>query len=173
VPVEASLLDLLRATYWHHVEHVSTVDISAWLIRQAAHCDALSLRDTGGVYFIPRHALDNWRTRADALHGASRCRVLLIPAMNGEEALEAAVQALLDECSAFSAALEQELEADTLGARALETRGGQAKRLLEKLTRYETLFGKVAQEVLSDVRTQIETQQANAVHMALLKGDGQ
>lgn len=156
-------LDALTSRFWHHVFHVAATDISTWLITQAVECDALSMRDSGGVYFVPRHALDNWRKRADCLQEETTCKVYLVPALDSDEAVEAVMQALIDECTEFTNTLQTDLEVGELGERALETRGDRAKELLAKLSRYEALLGMS----LDGVRTQLEEQQTNAIQAAL------
>jgi len=155
--------------YWHHIDHVDTTDVSSWLIKQMSRCDGIAMRDTGGVYFIPRHQIDEWRRRADALHAHTACKVYMVPAMNSEEALDAILQALIDECDSFTNALQEAIVADELGPRALESKSAAAKDMLEKLSRYEELLGSVASKKLAPIREQIEMQQMNAVQTALLK----
>jgi hypothetical protein len=157
----------LNARYWHHVFHLGTSDISSWLIEQAGLCDALSLRDTGGVYFVPRHSLDAWRARTDALDAVSHCRVHLVPAMNSNEAFDAVLQSLLDECVAFTTQLDDDLTCGDLGARALRNRSEQAVTFLDKLDRYGKLLGAAAEGKLDVLREQIEEQKANAIAAAL------
>jgi hypothetical protein len=159
--------DQLTDRYWHHIFHVGTSDVSSWLISQARHCDALSLRETGGIYFVPRHSIDAWRRRADALMEASECSVYMVPAMNSEEALDAVLQSLLDECVSFTEQLDADLTDGDLGARALRTRSEQAVEFLDKLDRYGKLLGAAADGKLDALREQIEEQQANAIAAAL------
>lgn len=157
----------LEDRYWHHMFHASTGDVSSWLISEVLHCDALSLRDTGGVYFIPRHALDTWRRRVAALESVSACRVHMVPAMNSEEAFDAVLTSLLEECVSFTEQLDADLTDGELGARALRHRSEQAVAFLEKLDRYSALLGAAAEGKLDDLRAQIEEQQANAIAAAL------
>lgn len=159
--------EMLTERFWHHVFHVASTDISSWLIDQARECDALSLRDTGGVYFVPRHAIDEWRKRADALHSASDCTVHLVPAMNSEEALDAVLEALIEECVQFSEQLDADLTDGELGSRALRSRADQAMSYLDKVARFEKLLGAAAEGKLDELRKQIEDQKANAVSAAL------
>lgn len=154
--------------FWHHVFHVSASDISSWLIKQAAECDALSLRDSGGVYFVPRHSLDAWKQRAEALHEQTACKVYMIPSLHSDDAVDAVLQSLIDECTSFTKSLQAELEDENneLGQRALEGRADKAKALLDKLGRYEGLLGKS----LDGIREQIVEQQTNAIQAALVAG---
>lgn len=157
----------LNDRFWHHIMHVNTTDISAWLIREARTCDAVSLRETGGVYFIPRHALDGWRRRVEALMANSLSRVYMVPAMNSEEAVDAMLDGLLDEARALTDELTAVLDADELGEAALRNRAKKAQALLDKLDRYERVIGSVLGGKLTDVRNEIEEQKANAIAAAL------
>lgn len=167
---EHSVQSHLVERFWHYIENIASTDVSSWLIAQAHECDALSMRDTGGIYFIPRDNLDDWRKRIDALHEHTNCRVHLVPAMNAREALDAVLQSLLDECSAFTDALGNDIVDENLGARALQNRAEQAKEFLGKLDRYANLLGPIAEGRLAQLRDQIETQQHNAVEAALSMG---
>lgn len=158
----------LTKRFWHHVFHLSTNDISSWLIGQAWECDALSLRDSGGVYFIPRHAIDAWKQRAEVVHEQSESKIYMIPAVQSDDAVEAVLAALVDECNTFTQTLQAEMadEDSELGERALNGRAERAGDLLKKLGRYENLLGRK----LDDIREQVTEQQTNAINMALLSG---
>lgn len=153
----------LEARFWHHVFHVEATDVSSWLIEQARKCDAVPMRQTGGIYFVPRHQIDAWRKRSDALNNATACSVRLVPAVHSDDAVDAVLESLIAECTSFTDALDQDISAGNLGHRALEGRGAKAGDLLKKLGRYEKLLG----VTLDEIREQIEEQQANAVQAAL------
>ena len=163
---ESEIKDTINDRFWHHVDHVTATDISSWLISQAAECDAVSLRDTGGVYFIPRHTLDAWRDRVGVVHSSTSCRVEQIPSLNSEDAVSAVLASIVDECNAFTDQLQADIESDDLGERALTGRADKAKRMIDKLGRYEGLLG----NKLDDIREQMFEQQANAVSAALAAG---
>jgi hypothetical protein len=164
-----SVNDLMAATvkqdYWQHLDQLSSTDISSWLIREAVECDAISLRDTGGVYFVPSHKLDRWEQICDALHEVSSCRVHRIPAMSTDDAVESILTALTEECKTFSEEMDAALGDSDLGARAMRGRADKADKMLAKLTRYEALLG----DKMSDIAAQIQEQQANAIMVALTK----
>lgn len=163
---DSDIKGTINERFWHHVDHVSSTDISSWLITQAAECDAVSLRDTGGVYFIPRHTLDEWVKRVAVVHQNTSCAVHQIPSLNSEDAVSAVLASIVDECNAFTEQLQADLESDEYGARALELRSDRAKKMLDKLGRYEGLLG----TKLDDIREQMLEQQANAVSAALAAG---
>ena len=161
--VEASLND----RFWHHVWHVTAIDISSCLIQQARACDAVSLRESGGMYFIPRDRLDAWQQRVETLHAETNCRVHMVPAMDSQQAFDAVIDAVIDESTMFTASLQEDLDGGELGERALRSRAEQAKAHLEKLARYERLLGEAAAERLATLREGIMDQQTNAIAAAL------
>lgn len=163
---DLALKQTINERFWHHVDHVTATDISSWLIAQAAECDAVSLRDTGGVYFIPRHTLTEWVQRVGIVHRNTACRVEQIPSLNSEDAVSAVLASIEDECNAFTDQLQADIEGDELGERALSGRADKAKRMIDKLGRYEGLLG----DKLDLIRAQMFEQQANAVSAALAAG---
>lgn len=148
--------------FWDYFTNVQPSDISGWLIQQARLCDAVPLRPAGGVYFVPRAQLDLWRRRVDAL-AKMDCAVDLIPALKTDEAVNAIMEAFINECTSFTETLTTELTEGNLGEVALQNRGEAANALLEKLARYEELLG----IRLEQMREQITEQQTNAIAAAL------
>lgn len=156
---------MITQEYWKQTELLSSTDVSSWLIREAANCDAISLRDTGGVYFVPKHCLERWETICSVLHEVSSCRVHRIPAMSTDDAVESILTALTEECETFSAEMDAALSDSDLGARAMRSRADKADKMLAKLQRYEALLG----DKMADIAAQIQDQQANAIMVALTK----
>lgn len=159
------LRDAIADAYTDAFNSLDSRDISTWLLREAVECDALSLRDTGGVYFVPGHAVERWHKIADVLRENSTCRVHTIPAMRTDDAVASILDALTEECEAFSAAMDEALSDEDLGARAMRTRADKADALLAKLTRYEGLLG----DRMVKIAEQVEAQRANAIMVALTK----
>lgn len=117
-------------------------DVTGWLVKLAYSHKAVTLRDSGGVYFIPRTAMDFWNKAADALETASgkNHRVFRIPAMKNAEAIEAIVDAITAEAEQVAKLIDDQVNVG-LGARALETRKGLVNDLLAKIASYEELVG--------------------------------
>jgi hypothetical protein len=117
-------------------------DITGWLVKLAYKHKAVTLRDSGGVYFIPRASMDFWNKAADALEAASgkAHKVFRIPAMKNAEAIEAIVDAVTAEAEQVAQQIDDQVNAG-LGARALETRKASVNALLEKIASYEELVG--------------------------------
>lgn len=147
-------------------------DITGWLVKLAYAHGAVTLRDSGGVYFIPKTAMDFWHRAATVIESVTnnQHRVFRIPAMRNNEAMAAIIDAITTEAEALVAAVEAEMMAtgdDALGKRALKTRQAQAEEMLRKVEQYEKL---VDQQLT--VRGRVEELQA-AIVAAALTGEGE
>lgn len=116
-------------------------DISAWLTCTVSRaCHAVTLRSTGGFYFIPKHMVDTWRQVVEALESCSQHRVQALPAMTSEEA----VNTLLGVIAAESRAAFDDFDAylagktSTKGLNAVER---DRDALLAKVEAYQDLLG--------------------------------
>lgn len=152
----------LRRAYGNARAELAATDVSQWLIDLALRAGAVSLRESGGVYFIPRDAVDRWATIAGVVASVSTGRydVFRIPALQTQEAVEAILASLEAEANNTIAAFEADLIKagdDALGIRALAKRTRDAQELGTKLGKYEALLG----VKLDTVRTTLETVQAN------------
>jgi hypothetical protein len=138
-------------------------DITTWLVKLAYANGAVTLRDSGGVYFIPRPAVDFWSRAATVIETVSQRahQIFRIPAMRNAEAVEAIVTAVTAEAEQVAKEIEDQINAG-LGARALETRKAAASALLAKVASYETLVG---QQIA--VRERVEALQASLATAAL------
>lgn len=164
-PAEWAQIDTaVRGAYAHHRNMLAHSDVSAWLIDLAYANNAVSLRESGGVYFIPRPAVDFWMKVAGAVD-ASGSSVFTIPAMRTAEAVAAITDAITAEATAMAQTVEDELMKtgdEALGKRALNTRVETAMELLKKLSTYEDLIGRQL-----DIRKRVETLSANVTAAAL------
>lgn len=139
-------------------------DVTGWLVKLAYARGAVTLRDSGGVYFIPRPAMDFWNKAAGAIESASKHghRVFRIPAMRNSEAVEAIIDAITQEAEAEAKKIDEEIMAG-LGDRALETRKGRIADLLAKVSSYEELVGREMK-----IRERLETLQASVATAKLI-----
>ena len=109
----------------------------------AALCQSVSLRDTGGVYFIPADCVDRWHVFCEAIEEASLSTIFHIPAVRADEAIFAVLAALQVEAESEIASMAEELSrADdgALGARALRSRAMRSRDVRAKVQHYEKLF---------------------------------
>jgi len=154
----------LLVAFGSHQARLAHSDISSWLLDIGAKLGSVSLRDSGGVYFIPRKNVELWNKVASALEEAGSV-IFRIPAMRTEEAVAAITDAISAEAVALTEKMEAELLAegdDVLGKRALKTRMESATALLDKLSTYEELIGKQL-----DIRKRVELLSANVTALAL------
>jgi len=138
-------------------------DITGWLVKLAYANGAVTLRDSGGVYFIPRSATEFWTKAANVIETVSgqAHRIFRIPAMKNTEAVEAIIAAVTTEAEQVATEIDAEV-AKGVGPRALEARKAAADALLAKVASYEELVG---QQIA--VRERVEALRASLAQVAL------
>jgi hypothetical protein len=97
-------------------------DVSWWLVYVAKQLHAVSLRERGGVYFVPRDVLPTWRKIARILADETQHKVFEIPAVKTEEAVDAILTAVRAHVRAKFTEAEEYLsgKTSTRGLNALE-----------------------------------------------------
>lgn len=88
------LVDQIREECVRKQSRLAAADVSGWLVRVATQLHATGLRDRGGIYFMPRDVLPEWRRVARVLSEESEHKVFMIPAMKTDEAVEAILSAV-------------------------------------------------------------------------------
>lgn len=156
LPPDGPLVGEVRTEYERARRQLSQQDVSVWLVRRVEELRAVALRDTGGIYFVPRDAVDRWRAMCGALARASQNRVLDLPALRDDEAVAFVLDALARESERAATEMEKELETGDLGERALRTRTARCGQMEQKLRQYEDLLG----VQLDGMRSRIEQLQA-------------
>jgi hypothetical protein len=152
----------LRQAYQRVRSELAATDVSAWLIDLARKVSAISLRESGGVYFIPRDEVARWEQISQVVASVSDGRhdVFRIPALQTAEAVEAILSSLEVEANDTIGAFEADLiktGEDAIGARALKGRLRAADTLAAKLAKYEGLLG----VKLDKIRESLETVKAD------------
>lgn len=116
----AILENEILAEFHRQKASYAAADISQWLIELAAEHNAVSPRDRGGVYFVPKGSLDSFRAWAKVLETASagEAKVYFIPSMKSSDAVEAILDAITREAESEAEAMEEALSAhaDALSA---------------------------------------------------------
>jgi hypothetical protein len=164
-PVDSAEAGLISTTYANHLDHLATTDISGLLCRMVGKSSAVSLRDTGGFYFVPRANLDGWRKVVSVIRSVSAHKVYEMPALASDEAVGAILDAIETEASADVAALEEALDNPKLGVRALEGRIDKCGRVEKKVAQYEALLGRS----LEHLTEKLASIQARLTEAALAK----
>lgn len=138
--VDDALRNEVLTAFERHLGQLSTEDFSAWLVRAMPKLDAVSLRDTGGVYFIPHAQVEHLAMVTAVLHANTEHVVHRVPALRSTEAVEAILDAIEQEALAETERIERELEEGKLGEKAYENRIAQADKVTTKVERYEGLL---------------------------------
>lgn len=154
------------AAYEKHLERCSSEDVGAWLVKLMGRLEAVSMRDQGGIYYLPPWRLPTWNTAAKVIAAMTSSKLFVIPALRSADAVNAILDAVSQEAEAEAAILERDLEDEKLRARALETRGERAMKVEKKLDRYEAFLGLR----LEGLRERLATLRGNLAAAALARG---
>lgn len=132
----------VRIAYEHAMTVLAQRDISGWLSKQVVPAlDAVALRDSGGVYFVPKDKVALMDKIAGVL--GTEQTIYRIPAMNAATAADAVLAAIETESTTAITEIETWLADNTeRQERSIKAREGIMVEVKEKLTRYETLFGR-------------------------------
>lgn len=118
-------------------ETLAPEDVGTWLSGHAGNsCAAISLRNRGGVYFVPRDSLARWRATTKAIASVMSASVYEIPALPTGETLRAVLDSLSREAEEEITGIDDELGRGDVGLRAAETRLARTKRVRDKLRSY-------------------------------------
>lgn len=128
-------------------------DLSGWLTGQSALFHAVSLRPTGGVYFIPSQHVERWRKLSDIVQQCSKSSIFEIPALRTEKAVDAILAALRHEVEAEVERMTKLLNEGEMGVRALNTRRHETTELLKKVGSYESLLSTNLASLADSVET--------------------
>jgi hypothetical protein len=134
--------ELLKA-YDHFLDALTPDDVSAWLIENAQRLGAVTMRDGGGLYYLPPGAMQEWRAIVDVLDRVSSGRhvVSMIPTVRmTRDGAKAILASLTIELEVEVERLRAELISGDLGVRALENRAALTATMLGKVEQYEALL---------------------------------
>ena len=110
-PLEAPI----REAYQEHLSKLDTRDVSAWAADYVYYnLRAMNLRDTGGIYFVPREAVPAWQRITSAVEAVTQHKWFEIPVAPA---------------------------AQLLGKRGLSGRRERCAEILSKVEEYEGLLG--------------------------------
>lgn len=154
----------LERSYLQHRSEINSAKIGSWLADLVRHCHAVALRWTGGIYFIPREHMAQFRAWADTFGEATDNTVYEMPALKCDEAVEAILDAVTREAGEEMESLQAEIDGGELGAAALHNREKQCDALREKLQAYSDLLG----ASLGDIEASLADTKAGVVEAILL-----
>lgn len=117
------------------------------LTASAMRLNAVRLRETGGIYWLPADAYTAWSNLADCFERAGSNRIYKVRSVADDDTLNAVFSALVAEIRDETDALTMDLLtggalAETCpGKKAVETRQTRVAGLRQKLTRYAAILG--------------------------------
>lgn len=146
--VADELADQVLDAFEKYRGRLASNDLSSWMVRRAKALNAVALRDTGGIYFIPEPAAPTWSAFADVVSKVSASRVYELPALKTDRAVEALLEAVVAEAAEETRKLEEALDsADEHTQRGLKGKASRCKAIADKLRLYEELLGVRATDV--------------------------
>lgn len=160
----------IARSYSAHLGTLSGTDVSTWLVARAQALGAVALRDTGGIYFIPRQNVASWQAVTTVLRSCSSHHVAEIPALRSDEAVEAVMDAVVQEVNRASVQAGEDLCNHDLGSRALESRVKAMSDLATKVERYGDLLGRGVTEI-TDRLDALRAQLAEAAMTARFRAE--
>ncbi len=162
----------IREHFVRFQQELTPADISPWLCRFMEKISSVALRDTGGVYFVPRFATETLLRATKALSTSTSHQVFRVPALRSEEAVAAITDALTQETTDAMDAIQRNLDTNAahpemrgLGKRALNHRISLTEEMEKKLTAYEYVLGAKQAELharLNELRAKISVAIINA-----------
>lgn len=170
VPGSEALRVKLCNLYDRQLKTYQTSDMSTWLSSiLMPETSAVPLRDTGGIYFVPRQSLIEYKEICEAIASISNHKFFEIPVLKCEEAVEAILDAINREALNVIDTIDSEVNLGGLGNKALKTRITICETLLYRVRGYEGLLGKK----IGDITSKIEALQAGIVMLTLVHSDSQ
>lgn len=158
----------VEQAFEHHLATLDTTDFSSWLVRLMPKVDAVSLRAQGGIYFVPQHAVERVRMVAQVLRQVSSHVVNRVPAMHGDDAVAAILDAITEEADDEAARMERDIAEERCGEKGFESRITQCDNVQSKVARYEELLG----QKLDHVRKRLDALKAR-LSLAALKAQSE
>lgn len=156
---DTAICDQVRTNYAFYLTHWTAADLSVLMVDTLHKLQAVTLRERGGNYFVPKEGLDTAAKVRDALT-PKHIRLYLVPALTGEETVTAVLDALTNEVTSTAQSVFENLADNALGVRALKTRQGNVSKLLQKTLAYEGLLGdkiNVLRDKLGDLEAALTT----------------
>jgi hypothetical protein len=164
-PASHPLAEKIEANFKHLQKVYMHWAVSIWLTKTAERCLAVRLRETGGIFFVPKTMVEQFKKYVEVLQEVSACQVYEVPAMRSDEAVEAVLAAVTREAEAEVEKMDAALAGD-MGARALDNRATRCQEMLTYVESYEQLLG----QGLDELKKRIEGLKANLVAAALAAG---
>ena len=162
--VRHSLLDFMQ----EHVKWVGPAAVAMMLTQIIERLGGVTMRDSGGVYFLRKEVLPQWDqvrqlVRKAGAPGSKVNKVYAPHIVADQEMLEAVGDALTEEVEAEVQGIKDELASGELSTRICTNRVQRAEQIEDKVKRYEQTFNRP----LARLRALAQSAQMNAAKAAL------
>lgn len=133
----------VREAYANALDTLDTTDMSHWLLTALERLNAVGLRKSGGIYYVPPHRMAAWRKFIEVLTVvAPQSVVYTIPTVRmTADGARAILDSLTSEVEEQTDKLTADVVSGQLGLRGLNNRGDQSAALLAKVSQYESVLG--------------------------------
>jgi hypothetical protein len=143
--------DTVRKSFEEQFHTLNHGDLSAWLLKQVHSLNAVTLREGGGVYFIPPSHVSHWNDIGETLKVLGESRAYSMQAIRANDAVEAVFDSLVDEATAMAAIINTKMDEGSWGVRAMHNRIEVCEEFMSKVKRYggflDTNMDRVLQQV--------------------------
>jgi len=163
-PQGTQLADQIDAAFRKEIRQMRQWVVGGWLAKLATTCNAVSLRPTGGIYFIPQADVARFRAWAETFMDIGDSIVYEVPALESKNAVAAILDAVEREARDELTSIDDEITEDELGKRALRSRERRCVALRTKLEAYSDLLG----PALDGITAKLESTKASVVEAMLL-----
>lgn len=138
------------------------------LIRIIAELKGTTLRDLGGIYWLPPESLPAWKEVIAAFEAAGqKTKVYAMETPINELTVRAVKDAIIGEVMDASTRLTEEITSGNLGEVAIENRKKRAMGLHRRVEEYESIL----QEALSDLHNVIAVAEQAAASAIAIQSD--
>lgn len=143
-PGDADSAALVFDHYRKSASEITSDDLSSWVTDQAWRLKAVKLRETGGIYFLPKEHMAEWEKFGNVLRTATPSKIYSLPCLRTGEAVEAILSAVNDEAEQLFGRLQDQdkEEDDKRGKRFYRSRIERCDEMGAKIKTYEQLLGK-------------------------------
>lgn len=121
--------------------------IGGALIEIVKKLGGVTLRDSGGIYWLPDVCLEKWEQVIGAFEAAGDNQVYLVRTIMDAKTVKAVGAAISDEITKASAELIEEITGGKCGEQAIENRLVRAKQLRGRVNEYEIILGSTLKQL--------------------------
>lgn len=152
---------ILRSQFAIELGQCSANAIGRSLAKVIDKCGGISLRPTGGVYFVPAFSLERFDRVARVYEAAATAGSTLVhrlDTLKGELTARAVHTEMQSQIEKRCSEIAEELKSGKLGDRGRENRVAEVKSLVDRTKAYESLLGEslaAVTELLEECETQL------------------